>query len=1047
MAPSSATKPRGRKRKKKQYGRNKKPKTETVHKKKSSAKLVAEDDGGDWYQAENVVDARKNDMGGWEFRVRWVGFGPNDDTWEPESNLCDTLFESARKFKLEMDETLQKDLEDLCKEDPPEVEEQLQVDETIDVQFTNEGDTSQPEMNDDGHQKNDEVGNDAAAAAELWEWNDQEQVTFRDIQRININDPDAKERITAARENGTPVCLIGHVGWAQFASRWLRKPSGEHDEKDPAGGTNEETSALPIEANNATSTLSEDTDGKATALPKESKDEIATLPKESKEGTTTLSEETDGKTTILTEETKEATSSGEDTAEVTASSTEDMAASSVEGSEEETKEPSEGGLKSSTPEETAKETAASSETSMEIDQPVARPARVSEGSSVGSPILGTTNDTTIELSDTSSQYSAPASIPVDDTVPTEWLDLSQEWEVDVQKMMNDIGDEFVPVVKKGYDELNPIHKEVPASYFLKRSWPADVGSSEGTSKNVQRLYLHQWQFPLSVAKYKLCGDNCHNPLPNDIFGEDILASYQDKQTGNPFQYIFMGREETMSKIHRDPGGLEITIAPVVGTKEVLLVHRSDGSCIDHLYANLDRINLHRNPLLPHARMYKSVIKPGEILLMPQGTYHQCRNVTPCLSYSRFLLDAVNLRAFFESMTDGDAPEIPHQTIIWNAAYELFQHIDAYEAEVVKQRKNSRNRTAVILDPPVEIVRKVNTLRALRNICRAIHIRYEKGISNPDGLDVCDKSGEPLFGALSEEKEKWAKLLRDVDCTLHDFRFRNSSSKPAFRQRGAPRKASANALAGPSSAFPGSPKSLLEVELSRLPSVVESCDNSHPKIADIGNKVEVTFHGRRAKGVVQKVETSMQAALLQFEGMPLVYNEFQPYRSLRAPVSGESCTEIRAEDVKLGKLVVCRAGQQEYRGVVRECINEDFMFVKLKIGKNAYERWLPFKALLSAEADDNKPTTEAANSMSTEADNAESAQDSESPTAIARSEKSMSTEADNAESAQDSESTAAAGDGESNTADKSESTAEANDSEFTAPDNSESTDCSGDVGMK
>ena len=49
--------------------------------------------------------------------------------------------------------------------------------------------------------------------------------------------------------------------------------------------------------------------------------------------------------------------------------------------------------------------------------------------------------------------------------------------------------------------------------------------------------------------------------------------------------------------------------------------------------------------------------PASIIASPQGTYHQCRNVKPCLSYSRFHLDEVNLPAFLQSLFDGDATEL------------------------------------------------------------------------------------------------------------------------------------------------------------------------------------------------------------------------------------------------------------------------------------------------------------------------------------------------------------------------------------------------------
>ena len=211
------------------------------------------------------------------------------------------------------------------------------------------------------------------------------------------------------------------------------------------------------------------------------------------------------------------------------------------------------------------------------------------------------------------------------------LDLSKSYEIDVGKMIEDIGDEPVPVLKKNYNEYKPIQDKISVSAFLKNCWPSP-GSSVPVNKN---LYLHQWQFPLSDTAFgKLCGQGKSFPLPNDILGEDLLKLWLDNKE-NPYQYIFMGMDRTMSKLHKDNGGMDISIAPIVGEKQCVLVHRSDGeTCLYNLDAKLEDVNLNKYPMMRFARVWKTTIRPGEILWMPQGTYHQCCNTTPCLSYSR-----------------------------------------------------------------------------------------------------------------------------------------------------------------------------------------------------------------------------------------------------------------------------------------------------------------------------------------------------------------------------------------------------------------------------
>lgn len=54
------------------------------------------------YEVAKILNARINRQGKWEFFVMWKGFGPEDNTWEPESNLnCTKLInEYLGKFKV-----------------------------------------------------------------------------------------------------------------------------------------------------------------------------------------------------------------------------------------------------------------------------------------------------------------------------------------------------------------------------------------------------------------------------------------------------------------------------------------------------------------------------------------------------------------------------------------------------------------------------------------------------------------------------------------------------------------------------------------------------------------------------------------------------------------------------------------------------------------------------------------------------------------------------------------------------------------------------------
>ncbi len=407
----------------------------------------------------------------------------------------------------------------------------------------------------------------------LWKWSDADHVSFREVERINVNGPNAAKAVTQARIIGTPVVLVGHVGWANFAKRWLAEKK--------------------VQANEVKIHLSK---------------------------TASQSEIESGEFGSVSADvaTKAGTEGGEPSP-VSVDVITDVArvVNDMVGSIEEAKAT-----------ESISEFAAGNEDFAHAIGTAAN-AVVDEVSPVDKPLQ---EDQVVE---SSIQSKRDVKVTSNDSPFDNLLDLSKAYELDVKKMINDIGGEDVPIIKRHYNEEKPIHGKIAAEKFLTNCWPSHESETvpqehdkpAKSQKNSSSLYLHQWQFPLSdTAGRKLCHNN--NPLPKGVMGEDLLKYWLDLpqcKLDSPLQYIFMGRDDTLSKLHRDPGGLEISIAPIVGQKECVLVHRDDGSnCMYNLTASLEDIDLHRYPLLSQARMWQTVIKPGEILLMPYGTYHQVR---------------------------------------------------------------------------------------------------------------------------------------------------------------------------------------------------------------------------------------------------------------------------------------------------------------------------------------------------------------------------------------------------------------------------------------
>ena len=744
--------------------------------------IVSAPQDGDFFWEVAAVIGKRIRRNRVEYLIRWKGCSEDDNTWEPAGNLCDSAMLEAKKYckaeklkakkraederKLFGDSSTEKDttaVETINEEEEGNAAlEESDVgtkNDSIDINSNTNAVKCGIAIDDDFEEEKEEES--LVVEDTTQNWTDTDQVVFREVKRINVNDPDALATVKENRINGIPVIIVGHVGWANFAKRWLTEKK--------------------VEAN---------------------------------------------------------------------------------------KEPSDSQL-------------------------------AAAGTSHGEEKPSKVNDLNLDLS-------------------------TEKYEFDIAKMIKDIGDEDVPVIKRNYDEVKPIHGTIPAAKFLSECWPSSMTEAklQDSKKKAAKFYLHQWQFPLSdTAGVKLCHQN--NPLPNEIMGEDLLKYWLDLpqcKLDSPLQYIFMGNADTHSRLHKDPGGLEISIAPITGEKECVLVHRDDSHCLYHLTASLDEIDLQRFPLLCQARVYKTVIKPGEILLMPNGTYHQCRNVTPCLSYSRFHLDTVNLFPFVMSLVNGDAPEIEHRDVLWNVASALIKKVDEVVDLVQDRVLAYRDVTDVVTS---DIRETVNTLLALRNFIREVARRDEvkKAVKGPGG-NTKDNSKDKSKGKLEPELHDFRVLADDIDMCLHDYRYRESKEIPQLKARKG--KVLTNTLSK------GARKNCVIRDLNKFivdnkPVVVfnSSLENNYMslcnadvekhyplakkhKVGDalisnlaIGDLLAVKLEQKCVKAEVLEVIPQMKAAYISFEDYPSVYDEYQPFDLLRLP----SRDEIPHPDIKPGLVVL------------------------------------------------------------------------------------------------------------------------------------------------
>jgi hypothetical protein len=311
-----------------------------------------------------------------------------------------------------------------------------------------------------------------------------------------------------------------------------------------------------------------------------------------------------------------------------------------------------------------------------------------------------------------------------------WMKFSDKWvlpngALDTNAFLKGLHDVKVPVIEKNYEEYNPIKTHLPLGYYVKNYW----------EKAKSDYYMHQWQFPLTPRAAKLM---CYKNVDLPVVGDNILTYWLDVVRGdNPLQYLFMGHKTTMSRMHCDPGGLDITIAPIVGVKKVIMLHKSagklDSSHSMHQSVDFHAIDLNQNPLLAFVPSWEVEVKPGQILYMPEGTFHACENLSPCLSYHRFLVDPMIFPGFLASFLAQDAPEISHAEILWNAVQDILNYLDEnYHA-------NDQE-----LDGDPLTIKKLDAFRGLRHVVRVISL--EDAVPTESAWD-------------------WNKLLGDIDHLL------------------------------------------------------------------------------------------------------------------------------------------------------------------------------------------------------------------------------------------------------------------------------------------
>ena len=205
-----------------------------------SNKNESEDEN--YFEVDAYLD-RRNSRRGVEYLIKWKGCPESEATWEPQQNLCDSAHKDAKEWWKKEQKRRERIVENernlglLPRGDQGARSSGCGGQTSVEsgaVGGANETNAVRKETSENVHvfqlqqadQQSPETVPSTAIEDPNWTWDDASQVNFREVKRISVHEEDVSEQVTDARTNGIPIVLTGHVGWAGFASRWLRKRSG-----------------------------------------------------------------------------------------------------------------------------------------------------------------------------------------------------------------------------------------------------------------------------------------------------------------------------------------------------------------------------------------------------------------------------------------------------------------------------------------------------------------------------------------------------------------------------------------------------------------------------------------------------------------------------------------------------------------------------------------------------------------------------------------------------------------------------------------------------
>jgi hypothetical protein len=228
----------------------------------------------------------------------------------------------------------------------------------------------------------------------------------------------------------------------------------------------------------------------------------------------------------------------------------------------------------------------------------------------------------------------------------------EPWTLDVLKQR--CGNTSIKLKKvdenhKGWGRLKHAEK-------LEFSEFVDTFATNATRKG---YYLHDWSLsnycPAAMGPAPYRDFTVPKYFTGDYFQRASFVNYQQS-----WPTLFIGSEETETKMHIDSGNSHFWLHLLSGRKEWRFYSREDyvnlyhGIKDDYFWFDPMKPDLEQFPLSEYAQMYHGFQEAGELVFIPAANPHAVRNLEPIHGISMNYADATNIGLYLQDAIGNNA---------------------------------------------------------------------------------------------------------------------------------------------------------------------------------------------------------------------------------------------------------------------------------------------------------------------------------------------------------------------------------------------------------